>query len=162
MTRLSRDCQAAPTITSENRNQTTDKFEAIKLLLSARTRESKSGYAVLAFTSLLFILFGLTQSKPDAILAGFSRIIQSTNILITDYVALGGIGAAFVNAGLLMLLSVLLLLSHHAPFRGITVVGVFLMGSFGLFGKNIYNVWPLMFGTWLYARLKHEPFTEHI
>lgn len=134
----------------------------MKPLRSARTRENQFGYAVLAFTSLLFILFGLTQSKPEAILAGFSRIIQSTNILITDYVALGGIGAAFVNAGLLMLLSVLLLLSHCAPFRGITVVGVFLMGSFGLFGKNIYNVWPLMFGTWLYARLKREPFTEHI
>ena len=134
----------------------------MKPLRSARTRENQFGYAVLAFTSLLFILFGLTQSKPEAILAGFSRIIQSTNILITDYVALGGIGAAFVNAGLLMLLSVLLLLSHRAPFRGITVVGVFLMGSFGLFGKNIYNVWPLMFGTWLYARLKREPFTEHI
>lgn len=134
----------------------------MKPLRSARTRESQFGYAVLAFTSLLFILFGLTQSRPEAILAGFSRIIQSTNILITDYVALGGIGAAFVNAGLLMLLSVLLLLSHRAPFRGITVVGVFLMGSFGLFGKNIYNVWPLMFGTWLYARLKREPFTEHI
>ena len=162
MTRLSRDCQAAPTITSENRNQTIDNYEAMKPLRSARTRENQFGYAVLAFTSLLFILFGLTQSKPEAILAGFSRIIQSTNILITDYVALGGIGAAFVNAGLLMLLSVLLLLSHRAPFRGITVVGVFLMGSFGLFGKNIYNVWPLMFGTWLYARLKREPFTEHI
>ena len=162
MTRLSRDCQAAPTKTSDFQNQTTDKYEAIKPLRSARTRESNFGYAVLAFTSLLFILFGLTQSRPEAILAGFSRIIQSTNILITDYVALGGIGAAFVNAGLLMLLSVLLLLSHRAPFRGITVVGVFLMGSFGLFGKNIYNVWPLMFGTWLYARLKREPFTEHI
>lgn len=162
MTRLSRDCQAAPNKTSEEIRCKTDKHEANRMLLPAQTREIRSGYPVLAATSLLFIVFGLTQNSPKAILAGFSRIIQSTNILITDYVALGGTGAAFVNAGLLMLLSVVLLKAQRAPFRGITVVGVFLMGSFGLFGKNIYNIWPILFGTYLYARLKRVPFTEHI
>ena len=162
MTRLSRDCKAAPTKTVNQRNRMPDVSEADNLLPLAHTHENQAGYAVLAFTSILFIVFGLTQSRPEAILAGFSRIIQSTNILITDYVALGGIGPAFLNAGLLMALALLLLLSHRAPFRGISVVGVFLMGSFGLFGKNIYNVWPILFGTWLYAFLKREHFREHI
>lgn len=162
MTRLSRDCQDAPNKTSEETHRITDRLDANRLLIPARLRENESGYAFLAVFSLLFILFGLTQNAPDAIFAGFWRIITSTNILITDYVALGGIGAAFVNAGFLMLLSVLLLLSHRTPFRGITVAGVFLMGSFGLFGKNIYNVWPILFGTWLYARFLRDPFREHI
>jgi len=162
MTRLSRDCQAAPNKTSEEIHCKTDNHEANPLLLSARLREDQSGYPVLAVTALLFMVFGLVQNTPEAILAGFSRIIQSTNILITDYVALGGIGAAFVNAGLLMLLSVALLVALRAPFRGITVVGVFLMGSFGLFGKNIYNIWPIVAGTALYARMKREPFGAHV
>jgi hypothetical protein len=82
--------------------------------------------------------------------------------LITDYVAVGGVGTAFINAGLLMLVAVALIRSHHARFRGIAVAAVFLMGSFGLFGKNIYNVWPILFGTWLYAILRREPFAEHV
>ena len=162
MTRLSRDCKAAPSVSTEQCIPSNFSSEAGNPLLCAHARENRAGYFVLAFTALLFIVFGLMQSRPDAIFAGFSRIIQSTNILITDYVALGGIGPAFLNSGLLMLLSVLLLRSHRAPFRGITVVGVFLMGSFGLFGKNIYNVWPIMFGTWLYARLRRDAFREHI
>lgn len=162
MTRLSRDCQAAPKKTSEKYPIRTDQFQVTPLLFAAHKREDSFGYLFLTVTSLLFIAFGLTQSTPQAILAGFSRIIQSTNILITDYVALGGIGTAFINAGLLMLLSVVLLVLLRAPFRGMTIAGVFLMGSFGLFGKNIYNIWPILFGTWLYAFLKRDHFREHI
>ena len=119
-------------------------------------------YGVMASVSLLFIAFGLSQDTPEAILAGFFRIITSTNILITDYVALGGIGTAFINAGLLMFAAVALIRSLKVEFRGITVAAVFLMGSFGLFGKNIYNVWPIIFGTWLYARLRKESFARHV
>ena len=162
MTRLSRDCQAAPNPVSDRSSAQTNGGRTDPLLSPAKKQENASGYGVLAFTSLLFVVFGLTQSTPEAILAGFSRIIPSTNILITDYVALGGVGAAFVNAGLLMLLSVALLALLRAPFRGITVAAVFLMGSFGLFGKNIYNVWPIVIGSWLYARLKREAFHEHV
>lgn len=130
--------------------------------LHTQKKESTRGYVVLFSISLLFIAFGFANGTLPSILAGFSRIISSTNILITDYVALGGIGAAFVNAGLLMLAAVALLVFLRAPFRGITFAAVFLMGSFGLFGKNVYNVWPILFGTWLYARLKKEALTENV
>jgi hypothetical protein len=125
-------------------------------------REERAAYGMLAGVSALFIGFGLAQGTPEAILAGFSRIISSTNVLITDYVSLGGIGTAFINAGLLMLFSVALLALLRVKMRGISIAAVFLMGSFGLFGKNIYNVWPIIFGTWLYARLKREAFSEHV
>ena len=158
------------THTDPERNETTSPCSAKPQKAKGESRisalmqkgEETTAYGTLAGISLLMIAFGLTQSRPAELLAGFLRIIQSTNILITDYVALGGIGTAFVNAGLLMLFSVLLLVLLRAPFQGIGVVGVFLMGSFGLFGKNIYNIWPIICGVWLYARLKREPFREHV
>lgn len=119
-------------------------------------------YSMLVCISLLLITFGFTQESPLQIFSGFIRIIGSTNILITDYVALGGAGTAFVNAGVLMLASTALIYALKAPFRGITVAAVFLMGSFGLFGKNIYNVLPIVLGTFLYACLRKEPFSEHV
>ncbi len=127
-----------------------------------RSVSDRAAWWVLAGVSLLFIAFGLSQSSFKDIIAGFSRIIPSTNILITDYVALGGIGTAFVNAGLLMLFSVALLWHLHTSMNGIGIAAVFLMGSFGLFGKNIVNVWPIIIGTWLYARLKREAFGKHV
>ena len=162
MSRLTRTRRAAPNPTSDHSPaKSGGHSKRITLHLAVRN-ENATAYGVLAGISLLFVGFGLTQDTLDAILAGFARIIRSTNILITDYVALGGVGTAFVNAGLLMLASVGLLLLLRAPFRGITVAAVFLMGSFGLFGKNIYNVWPIICGTWLYSLLKRESFAEHV
>lgn len=160
MTRLKRDRQIEPSSTPR---EETRRMQAAH---SARVVSSyfgdRTAYAMLCGISLLLLAFGLTQGTPGQIADGFLRIISSTNILITDYVALGGVGTAFVNAGLLMLLSLALLVLLRAPFRGISVAAVFLMGSFGLFGKNIYNIWPILFGAWLYARLKREAFTEHV
>lgn len=152
MTRLTLLSQAAP-------GKTTDQTLAPDV--QNRTEET-AAYWTLAGSSLLFIVFGLSQSPLGEIIAGFLRIIASTNILITDYVALGGIGTAFVNAGLLMLCSVALLWHLRSQMNGIGIAAVFLMGSFGLFGKNIVNVWPIIFGTWLYARLKREAFRKHV
>lgn len=162
MTRLTLLSQAAPKQTSDQTHPRAGGHNTEKPLRLIRMNENASGFIVLLCISLLFVVFGLTQGTMKSILAGFLQIIPSTNILITDYVALGGIGTAFVNAGLLMLASVALLALLRAPFRGITVAAVFLMGSFGLFGKNIYTIWPILIGTWLYARLKREPFTGHV
>lgn len=118
-------------------------------------------YAVMASFASLFVAFGLLQNTAREIAQGICAIVCSSDILITDYVALGGIGAAFVNAGLLMLAATALLWRLGVPFRGLTVAAVFLMGSFGLFGKNIFNVWPVLMGTWLYARVRGEPFSFH-
>ncbi len=162
MTRLTLTRRAAPNYLSDRSPAETGGRNFYPGHAATLANEDAFVYGVLACVSLLFIAFGLTQDTPAAIMAGFSRIICSTNILITDYVALGGIGTAFVNAGLLMLVSVALIRSLRTEFRGITVAAVFLMGSFGMFGKNVFNVWPIIFGTWLYARLRHEPFAKHV
>lgn len=161
MTRLKRDRQTELFSVLPRENARQAQKESGARIFSSFAGD-KNAYAILCGISLLLLAFGLTQGTPSQIAAGFLRIISSTNILITDYVALGGIGTAFVNAGLLMLLSLALLVLLGAPFRGISVAAVFLMGSFGLFGKNIYNIWPILFGSWLYARLKREAFTEHV
>lgn len=150
------DAQAAASIARQN---------GLKNPFKSRLRNPETNaflYGVMSCIAVMFIAFGCLQDSPREILAGFGRIIGSTNILITDYVALGGVGVAFVNAGLLMLATVGLLCGIRAQARGITIAAVFLMGSFGLFGKNIYNVWPIILGTGFYARLKKEPFRQHV
>ncbi len=163
MTRLTPTRRAAPILFS---NYSSVFSSGGRILPAPRTNARRNAdvfaYGTLTCVSLLFIAFGISQSTIPELLAGFVRIIRSTNILITDYIALGGIGTAFLNAGLLMLAAVGLIAMVHVEFRGITVAAVFLMGSFGLFGKNIYNVWPIIFGTWVYSCLRKEPFSEHV
>ena len=47
------------------------------------------------------------------------------------------------------------------PFNGFTLVEMGLMAGFSLFGKNVLNIWPIILGTWLYAKYQKEPFAKY-
>ena len=93
------------------------------------------------------ILFGFFQDTPAGILQGLHTIVTHEDVLITDYIAIAGMGAAFVNAGLVTLISVVILRAVGDPLNGATLVTLGLMAGFSLFGKNIVNIWPILVGT---------------
>lgn len=107
-------------------------------------------------------LFGMKADPPGIILQGLWKIIIEPDYLVTDYMEVGGAGAAFVNSGLLTLMftSVLVFLKIHI--RGISIAAVFTVAGFSFFGKNLLNVWFIMAGVWLYARNRGEPFYRYI
>ena len=115
-----------------------------------------------AVFGLALVLFGMTRAAPMEIFAGLRAIIRSEDVLITDYIAVAGVGPAFVNAGLVTLISVIILKLVDGPPNGATIVTVGLMAGFSLFGKNIANIWPIIIGTGLYALLRKETFAHHV
>lgn len=88
-------------------------------------------------------------------------IIITEDTLITDYIEIAGIGAAFVNAALVTAISVLILSRSDETPNGFTLVVAGLMAGFSLFGKNIVNIWPILCGSWLYAKLRREHFGKY-
>ena len=118
--------------------------------------------AILALFPLAFIVFGVAVDGPLAVGRGLLAIVTSRDTLITDYIGLGGLGAAFVNAGLLTLIAVLIYRQCDAVIGGAAVACLFLVLGFALFGKSLLNVWPTVAGVWLYARYQGEPFARHI
>lgn len=116
--------------------------------------------AALAFGGLLTCI-GLILDF-NGIANGLWIIITTQDMLITDYVEIAGIGAALVNAGIVTIFSTVLLYLSKEPFNGMTVVTVMLMAGFSLFGKNFINIWPIIFGTWLYSKFKHERFAKYV
>lgn len=117
--------------------------------------------ATIAFSILLMTL-GLTLDAPSNILPGLYHIVTMQDLLITDYVQIAGVGAALVNSGLVTLVSILLIKFSGEAFNGFTLVELGLMAGFALFGKNVFNIWPILLGTWLYARYQKEPFRKHL
>ncbi len=115
--------------------------------------------------SLIFsaglLLLGLCLEAPLDILEGLWRIVTMQDLLITDYVSIAGPGSALVNAGLVTAASVCIIKFSGDPFNGFTIVEMGLMAGFSLFGKNLVNIWPIILGTWLYARYQKEPFSKH-
>lgn len=117
--------------------------------------------ATMLLLALTLIAFGFLCDSPAEILNGFVRILSSPAGLITDSISVGGMGAAFVNAGLVMLLSIGLLCLVKLPFLGISVACLFLMAGFSLFGKDVVNILPIILGGFLYARFQREPFSKY-
>ncbi|MCI8870672.1 MAG: DUF1576 domain-containing protein [Lawsonibacter sp.] len=125
------------------------------------TRYENMYPAFLAYCALLAGA-GLMLDSPEQILRGLNIIIRSEDALITDYVRIAGPGAALVNSALVTLFSAWILHLSKEPLNGFSMVVIGLMSGFALFGKNIINIWPIVFGTWLYSRLRGERFGKYV
>lgn len=113
-------------------------------------------------TNGLLYLAAFLIATPGELAQGMYRIIMSRDALITDYFVLGGVGAAFLNAALVMTVCMILLLVEKIPFTGPTMAVLFINAGYGLWGKNIFNILPILLGTFLYARLHHARFGRYI
>lgn len=111
--------------------------------------------------SVGLILLGFLLDEPADILPGLYNIITMQDLLITDYVYIAGVGAALINAGIVTIISICIIRFSGDPYNGFTIVEMGLMAGFSLFGKNFVNIWPIILGTWLYARYQKEPFAKY-
>ena len=111
--------------------------------------------------SIGLVILGMLLDEPANILPGLYRIITMQDLLITDYVYIAGPGAALINAAIVTVISICIIRISGDPYNGFTIVEMGLMSGFALFGKNFVNIWPILLGTWLYAKYQKEPFAKY-
>lgn len=116
--------------------------------------ESKSSYSILYIFSFILIVLGFILDSPKEIIQGFYKILTCPDMLLVDYLAIGGIGATLINSGLLMLFSTLLIYVSGAKINGPFIAGVLTIGGFAFMGKNIINVLPIFLGGLIYSKYK--------
>lgn len=119
-------------------------------------------FLLLALVPVYFIVAGFFLQPVHEILPGVMAIIREPDFLITDYFIIGGIGAAFLNAGVLTLLSLAILYFLGMDVDGHTITSSFLMFGFSLFGKNLLNIWTILLGVVLYAKYHKTSVTRYI
>ncbi len=117
---------------------------------------------IIAGYAALFVVFGFLVSSPQEIAEGLIAITTTRDTLLTDYFGIGGIGGGLVNAGLLTLAACLIYAVVGARINGAAVAALMLVLGFGLFGKNLLNVWPIVIGVALYSRFKGQAFATNI
>ena len=107
---------------------------------------------ILAFPFLLFLMAFLIDT-PGEILHGLIQIILSSDILLVDYLEIGGLGATLVNVSVLCFMTVTLAYCLRVKLSGMLIAATFMTIGFSFFGKNIFNVLPMYLGGYLYAKI---------
>ncbi|QRY62543.1 DUF1576 domain-containing protein [Gordonia sp. PDNC005] len=113
-------------------------------------------------TAVACIAFGFIVDPPSDVFRGIGDIVIAPDVLVTDFVVLGGLGGAFAQAGLVTLLACLTYRLTGAKLDGGAVGCLYMVLGFGLFGKTILNVWPILIGVALYALWRHEPLRDSV
>ena len=121
-----------------------------------------SPYLPYIICSIFFCLVSFLFESPADIWKGMLDIFSSPGVLVTDYIFVADKGSAFMNAGLMALLSCTILLINRIPFNGAVSAAIFTMAGFSFFGKNLINSLPIMFGVFLYSKFMRQEFRQHI
>lgn len=109
-------------------------------------------YILLSLAPGYFLLWGLLLQPFPEMVRGLMRIFVEPDFLITDYVAVGGAGAALVNASLITLMCIALMYFLNMNIEGSSIAALSLMLGFSLFGKNLVNIWSIILGVFIYAK----------
>jgi len=119
-------------------------------------------YLIMSGICILLVLIACIINTPSQILDGYFNIHTSRSVLITDYIALAGIGAALVNSAVLLFFNLFLLIINKRDPDGKVIAALFLTIGFSLFGKNMFNTLPVMAGVWLHGKISGKKFREMI
>ncbi len=110
----------------------------------------------------MFIVVAFAVARPAEIFEGLKVIVFSSDILITDYLELAGVGPTFANVGLVMIITAALMYANKMPIGSGNIVTIGLMSGFAFFGKNIFNMWFIILGTYLFCALRKESLSRYL
>lgn len=131
-------------------------------MILKRPLSRSTKFMLLALVPIYFIVAGFCLQPIGEIGAGLLAIIREPDFLITDYFLVGGIGASFINAGILCLASIGIVYWLDMEMDGHTITSAFLMFGFSLFGKNLVNIWLIILGVFFYAKYHKTSVTRYI
>jgi len=130
---------------------------------SEKNRISESYKVVFfLFLSLVFIIPAFFYNTPHEIWTGCIKILLSPANLLTDYIQLANIGAALVNVGIMILVSVGMVKVNGLVIDGKIIAAIFTVAGFSFFGKNLFNSIPITLGVLLFAKIKRKKFKDYI
>ena len=138
------------------------KLKRVFKLRDDRSVTNSCKYMVVLFYAIFILISGFYFDSMTEIINGMKRIVVSPSILVSDYIAIGNIGSTLVNAGILMIISIIIAKINNAEMNGPIIAAVVTVGGFAFLGKNIYNIGSIILGVYLYTLVRKEKFSKYI
>lgn len=116
--------------------------------------------------SVLFLLASLSAAclvgEWGHVFLDWKRIMISPCPLVTDYLAIGGLSSAFLNAGACGMVCFLFMILLKGESHANTLAGYFLVVAHCFYGLNFLNMWPCFLAPFLYMKKKGLDFKENL
>ena len=114
------------------------------------------------FLSACFLIAAFFMPDRATMFSGLWQILSQPSKLSTNYFAVGGYAATFLNMGLVGIICTLLFVLLKGTASNASNLAVILTVGFGSWGINILNIWPTIFGVVLYCLVKKEKLAANV
>ena len=114
------------------------------------------------FLSTCFLVGAFCMPDRGEMLSGLWKILASTCKISTNYFAVGGFAATFLNMALLGFVLTGLYHFLKAPVNNVSTLAFVLTLGFGSWGINVLNLWFSVLGVVLYAAVKREKLSGQV
>lgn len=108
------------------------------------------------FFTAVFLLAAPMMPDRAQMLSGLRTILSSPCKISTNYFALGGYAATFLNMGLVALCCLGLYVLTDSKANNVSTLAFLLTLGFTSWGINLLNMWPGILGVMLYSLVKRE------
>ena len=109
-----------------------------------------------AFITACFLIAAVCMPDRGNLFTGLWQIISQPSKVSTNYFAVGGYAATFLNMGLVAAICLGLYCIPGAVANNGSNLAFLLTLGFGSWGINILNIWPTFLGVVLYSLVKKE------
>ena len=115
-----------------------------------------------AFLTAAFLIAAVCMPDRSGMFGGLWQILSNPSKVSTNYFAVGGYAATFLNMGLVALICLGLYCLPGAVANNVSTLAFVLTLGFGSWGINILNIWPTFLGVALYCLVKKEKLCANV
>lgn len=114
------------------------------------------------FFTLAFLVAAPMMPDRSNMLSGLWQIVSQPSKISTNYFAVGGYAATFLNMGLVALFCLALYVLLGAVANNVSTLAFLLTLGFTSWGINVLNMWPSVLGVVLYSLVKREKCSANV
>ena len=115
-----------------------------------------------AFLTACFLIAAVVMPDRSSMFSGLWTIMTSPAKISTNYFALAGYAATFLNMGLVALICLGLYCIPGTKATNVSNLAFILTLGFCSWGINVVNIWPTMLGVVLYCVVKKEKISANV
>ena len=115
-----------------------------------------------AFLTVCFLIAAVCMPDRSSMFSGLWNILTNPSKVSTNYFAVGGYAATFLNMALVALICLGLYCIPGAVATNVSTLAFILTLGFGSWGINILNIWPTFLGVVLYCVVKKEKISANV